>query len=121
VFAKLANTVVVMLTAVCSGLNGAPLDRIVDESTQWNTFDSHLDGRSIVGSEAVTARRSARLARRKQGGPMDDAWGFTSPRTDDELPQYDRLSDTTPRTSFGAGSTALSALGHSASTYSPRA
>lgn len=116
IFAKLANTVVVILTTFLSGINGAPIDRVVDESSQWNAFDLHLEEKSIIGSEALTTRRSARLTHRQRSGPGYDTSILASPRIEDERMHYDRASDTPPHTSFGAGSTALSSLGHNAST-----
>ena len=120
IFAKLANTVVVIVTTFLSSINGASMDRVVDESSQWNAFDSHLEEKSTIGSEALTTRRSARLAHRKRSGPVDDSWDLASGKAEDERVQYDRTSDAPLRTSFGAGSTALSSLGHNASIPLPR-
>lgn len=115
ILAKLANTFVVILTTVFSGINGTPLDRVVDESTQWNAFDSHLEEKSVVDSTAVTGPRSARLAHRTPGGPADNPGDFASPSAEDERLQYARTFETAPFNAFGAGSSALNSLGHNAS------
>lgn len=114
-FAKLANAVVVILTTLLGSINGAPIDRVVDESSQWNAFDSHLEEKSTVGSETLDTRRSAKLTHRKRSGPMNDAWDLASRNREDDRIQFDLTSDVPQRTSFGAGSTALSSLGYNAS------
>lgn len=115
IFAKLANTVVVILTTICSGFNGAPLERVVDESSQWNAFGSHVEEKSIVDSEALTARRAGALTHRQRGEAADDAWDLASSSAQDEYVRYDHTFDAAPHTAFGAGSIALSSLGHNAS------
>jgi hypothetical protein len=114
-FAKVANTMMVVLTALCGGINGTPLNRVVDESAQLNAFDSHVEEKSMGDSDALARRRSARLTPGRQGSPIRDASRFASTKADDAGIGAELRFDATPRTSFGAGSTALSSLGHNAS------
>jgi len=114
-FAKLANTIVVILTTLFSSISSAPTDRRVDESSQWNAFDSHLEEKSVVDSKALTTSRFARLTHRKRNGSANDTSDLPSQKMWDERRHYDDTFDALPHTSFGAGSSALSSLGHNAS------
>lgn len=114
-FAKMANTMMVVLTALCGGINGAPPNRVVDDAAQLNAFDSHLEERSIGDSDVLARRRSARLTHRRQGSPIGDAGRLAASKGDDERIAAQFEHDAAPRTSFGAGNTALSSLGHNAS------
>jgi len=114
-FAKVANTMMVVLTALCGGINGTPLNRVVDDSAQLNAFDSHVEEKSIGDADALARRRSAKLTPGRQGSPIRDASRFASTQADDADIEAEFGFDATPRTAFGAGSTALSSLGHNAS------
>lgn len=114
-FGKLAHAVVVILTTFFGGIVGAPVDRVVDEYSQWNAVDSHLEEKTVVDSEGFAARRSMKLSYCKRGRPAQQRWDVASSRDADEPMRHDRLSDAAPHTAFGAGSMALSSLGHNAS------
>ena len=115
IFSKLANTVAVILTTIFSGLNGASLDRLADESSQWNAFGSHREAQTIAGPQALGTPLSAQLMHRKRSKAADDATNIAASTAQPEFMRYEHAFEAAPHAAFGAGSTALSALGHNAS------
>jgi hypothetical protein len=110
-FAKLTKAVVIFVTAICGNVNAAAPNPVLDDTVQLNPSDSSVAVKSDrrAGERArrvIVASRSGRQewidGRRPTGIPADDDRSFPSPSDPYIM----------PRTLFGVGSVALSALGN---------
>jgi hypothetical protein len=113
---KLTKAVLIIVTTFCGSLNATLPDRSSDEAAQLNSSDSCVATKSSARrAPTVIGRRATAETRGERGEPFDQSCTAAASTTESE----DFLSapnpSMMPRTSFGAGSFALSALGESAS------
>ncbi|RDV00403.1 hypothetical protein DWV00_00965 [Trinickia dinghuensis] len=119
-FAELTKAVVIFVTAFCGNVNATAPSRILDETVQVNPSESPI----AVKSERRTGERARRVVvashshreermdrRRAAETLADDNRELLSPSSDHYI---------MPRTLFGAGSIALSALGDGAPDFVAR-
>ncbi len=114
-FAKLTKAVVIFVTAVCGNANATAPDRILDETVQLNASDSPV----AVKSERRSGERAQSLvagSHDHRGERMDPQRAGESPVSDSRAFQSPSDHYTMPHTLFGAGNSALSALGNGAPT-----
>lgn len=113
---KLTKAVLIVVTAFCGSVNVTPPDRALDDTAQLNSSGSNIDAKSSARrSVAVLATGDLATAYGERGEPVDQL--PTAPSLAAESMEFasDPGAFAMPRTSFGAGSFALSALGESAS------
>ena len=120
-FARLAKATLIIMATFCGSSNAAVADRAFDETAQLNSFDSRIESKlSTRRTMKLVAREAIAQAHVERGEPVDQR--STSAFLADDSGEFLGGSSqfTMPRTSFGAGSIALSALGHSASVHYSR-
>jgi hypothetical protein len=109
---KLTKAVLIVVTAFCGSVNVTPPDRTLDETAQLNSSGSSVDAKP-------SARRSGRIVpmsdtattHTKGGKPTNQLWTVSSLAAESVEFSSDHSESAMPRTSYGAGSFALSALG----------
>lgn len=114
--ARLTKAVLILVATFCGGSSAAVADRVFDETAQLNSFDSRIESKlSSRRVITVVARHAIASTQVERGEPV--AQRSTAASLTDDSGEF--LSDASqfmmPRTAFGAGSIALSALGQSAS------
>lgn len=113
---RLTKAVLILVTAFCGSVNVTPPDRTLDETAQLNASGSSVDAKpSARRSVAVVPTRDLAKTHRERGEPIDRLRTMASLAAESVEFASDLGASTMPRTSFGAGSFALSALGESAS------
>ena len=113
---KLTKAVLVVVTAFSGSVNVTPPDRTLDETAQLNPSGSSVDAKSSARrSVTVVSTPDMATAHRKGGKPIDQLWTVSSLAAESVEFPSDRSASEIPRTSYGAGSFALSALGGAAS------
>ena len=116
VLSRLTKAALIIVATFCGGSNAAVADRTFDETARLNSFDSRIESKLSTrrSLKAVTGETVAET-RVERGAPLDQQ--LTAVSLVDESGDF--LTDPDlfmmPRTSFGVGSIALSALGQSAS------
>ena len=114
--AKLTKAVLIIVATFCGGSNAAVADRAFDETARLNSFDPRIESKlSTRRTTKVVTGEAMADTRVERGAPLDQQLTAVSLVDDGG----DFLTDPSlymmPRTSFGVGSIALSALGQSAS------
>lgn len=113
---KLTKAVLIVVTAFCGSVNVTPPDRTLDETAQLNSSGSSVDAKSSARrSVAVVPTRDLATTYEERGEPIDQTWIAASLAAESAEFARDSSAFAMPRTSFGAGSFALGALGESAS------
>lgn len=115
-FTRLAKAILIIMATFCGSSNAAVADRAFDEAAQLNSFDSRIESKlSTRRTMKLVAREAMAQARVERGEPVDQR--STSAFLVDDSGKFlgGPAQFTMPRTSFGVGSIALRALGHSAS------
>jgi hypothetical protein len=113
---KLTKAVLIVVTAFCGSVNVTPPDRTLDETAQLNSSGSCVDAKSSARrSVSVVPTRDMATTHREGGKPIDQLWTVSSLAAENVEFPSDPCASAMPRTSYGAGSFALSALGVGAS------
>lgn len=113
---RLTKAVLILVTAFCGSVNAAPPDRTLDETAQLNSSGSNVDAKSSARrSVAVVQTRDMATAHRGRGEPVDQQRTAALCAAESMEFPTDPAAFSMSRTSFGAGSFALGALGASAS------
>jgi hypothetical protein len=109
---RLTKVVLIVVTAFCGSGNVTPPDRTLDEAAQLNSSDSSVNAKSSARrSVSVVETRDMATTHREGGKPIDQLWTVSSLGAESvEFPR-DHSESAMPRTSYGVGSFALSALG----------
>ena len=112
---RLTKAALIIVATFCGDSSAAVADRALDETAQLNSFDSRVESNlSTRRTMTVVAGKAISETRVERGEPLDQQ--LTAASLADGSVEF--LTDPSqfmmPRTSFGAGSIALSALGQSA-------
>lgn len=114
---KLTKTVLIVLTALCGSANVTRPDRTLDETAQLNSSGSSANAKSSARrSESVVPTSDMTTTHTKGGKPVDQLWAVSSLAAKSVEFSSVHSESAMPRTSYGAGSSALTTLGAGTST-----